>query len=254
MDYDDNFVRGLEFLWGDGLLSPGGIGELSEIFKNTDANGKLVLDIGCGIGGFDRMMIKNHGVRQVVAIDIVEYLVDRARADAKQAGLAQRIDYRLVEPGPLDFDGETFDIVFTKDTIVHVEDKRSAYEEIFRVLKSGGVFAGSDWLGSDATGNSERVRDWLDYSGLEFYFCTARELRNLMEKVGFETVTTRDRTKWYLEEVRQEVAKVTGDSRKRFVELFGEETAQFRYGSSSRKMRVAEAGELCPTLIRAVKP
>ncbi len=254
MDYDDDFVRGLEFLWGDGLLSPGGAEEIREIFKDVEAKDKFVLDIGCGLGGFDRMMVTDHGVRQVVGIDIVEYLINRAQADARQAGLEHSIDYRLVEPGLLDFADATFDIVFSKDAIIHIEDKRSVYEEILRVLKPGGVFTGGDWLGSDTTNTSKRVREWLDYSSLEFYFCTAGQLKIMLNEIGFESVSTRDRTAWYLNEVRQEVAKVTGASRKRFAELFGRPAAEYRYGSSSRKMRVAEAGELRPTLIRAIKP
>ena len=254
MAYDDNFVRGLEYLWGDGFLSPGGPEEFLQILKGIAVAGKVVLDIGCGLGGFDRLLVEEHRAQKVTAIDVVDYLIDRARQDANSAGLNDRIEYHLVSPGPLLFQDAQFDIVFSKDAIVHVEDKFSMYQDIYRVLKPGGVFAGSDWLGSDATNESELVQDWLEYSGLEFYFRTADQISEILRSIGFESVTARDRNQWYRRAVREEIAKVTGESGERFCRLFGPESAAFRLESSSRKLKVADAGELRPTLLRAQKP
>jgi len=39
-EYGDDFVARLELLWGEGFLSPGGPGEVRELFKNTDLSGK----------------------------------------------------------------------------------------------------------------------------------------------------------------------------------------------------------------------
>ena len=39
-----------------------------------------------------------------------------------------------------------FDIVFSKDSIVHIPDKHALMAEVFRVLKPGGRFVASDWL------------------------------------------------------------------------------------------------------------
>ena len=49
-------------------------------------------------------------------------------------------------PGPLPFADASFDIVFSKDALLHVPDKDALFAEIFRVLKPGGVFAASDWM------------------------------------------------------------------------------------------------------------
>lgn len=254
MSYDDQFVRGLEWLWGDGFLSPGGQREISQIMRGISIEDRLVLDIGCGIGGIDRLLVTEHKARKVIATDVVESLVERARHDAGLAGLAGQIEYRLVSPGPLEFDDGEFDAVFTKDAIVHIPDKRSIFEDIHRVLRQGGILVGCDWLGGEAAGHSELVRDWLDYSKLDFHFQTAAQLRALLTEIGFGSVRTRDRNGWYRQAVRDEIAMVSGDSRHKFAEKFGEEMADARLRSSTLKMRVVDAGDLRPTHFSAVRP
>ena len=51
---------------------------------------------------------------------------DEARAD--------RIGLLKVAPGPLPFPPGTFDVVFSKDSIVHIPDKAALMAEVFRVL------------------------------------------------------------------------------------------------------------------------
>ena len=253
MAYDANFVRGLEWLWGDGFLSPGGREETAEILRGVDLADLKVLDIGCGIGGIDRLLVSEHGARKVIGIDVIESLVDRAIADTKKAGLADLIEFRLVEPGPLEFDDGDFDVVFTKDAIVHVPDKRAIFEDIHRVLNCGGVLVGCDWLGGDTTEGSQIVKDWLDFSKLDFQFQTASELSDLLRDIGFGSVRTRDRNLWYRDAVRAEINMVSGDPGKEFADRFGEEMAVKRLTSSTLKMKVVDAGELRPTHFRAVK-
>ena len=253
MAYDDNFVRSLEWLWGEGFLSPGGSAEVYEILKGTVVRGKKVLDVGCGIGGIDRLLVTDYGAEKVIGIDVIDRLIARAEHEAEEAGLTEWIEYRLVDPGGLDFENESIDIVFSKDSIIHIEDKQKFYEEIFRILKFGGEFVGSDWLGSETTNQSQRVRDWLDYSKLDFHFCTAEQMMKLLKQVGFASVSTRDRNEWYRSIVRDEISRVSGENRLQFVNLFGEGMAESRLVSSTLKMEVVDAGELCPTIFQAIK-
>ena len=240
-------------MWGEGFLSPGGAAEVYEILKRTVVRGKKVLDVGCGIGGIDRLLVTDYGAEKVIGIDVNDRLIARSKHEAEEAGLTKSIEYRLVESGELNFKDESIDIVFSKDSIIHIEDKQKFYEEIFRILKFGGEFVGSDWLGSETTNQSKRVRDWLDYSKLDFHFCTAEQMMKLLRQVGFASVSTRDRNEWYRSIVRDEISRVSGENRLQFVNLFGEEMAESRLMSSTLKMKVVDAGELRPTIFQAIK-
>ncbi len=63
-----------------------------------------MLDIGCGTGGPAIVLAHDMGAR-VVGIDVEPQLIEHARRHADQAGVGDRIDFRLVDPGPLPFAG-----------------------------------------------------------------------------------------------------------------------------------------------------
>ena len=157
--------------------------------------------------------------------------------------------------GGLTFEDEHFEVVFSKDSIVHVADKLHMMHEVFRVLKPGGVFLGSDWLGGTGHKESKAVHHWLDVSGLHMLkFVTASELESNLGAAGFNSIRLRDRNQWYLQEVKNEIASVSGESGKEFANLLGRERAERRLVSSSAKLKVVEQGFLRPTHFFAVKP
>lgn len=254
MAYNNQFVTGLEWLWGKGFLSPGGPAEVALILERTSLNNKRVLDIGCGIGGIDRLLVKKHGAAHVTGIDVEPHLLERARTDAEVEDLGECIDYKLVDKDVLEFDDQSFDIVFSKDSIIHIKDKQFIFNEIYRVLRSGGAVAGSDWLGDERKKKSKLMEHWLIINNLDFTFISASDLRQMLEKAGFASVSTRDRNKWYQQAVRDEIDMVTGKNREAFVEIVGEERARQRFESSSAKLKVVDAGELRPTHFYGVKP
>src|SRR5262249_34469647 len=128
-EYGDAMVAALELLWGEGFLSPGGPAEVAAIVEGHELRGREMLDIGCGIGGIDLLLAERFGARRVLAIDVEADNTARARRRAEAKGLADRVSYRLVEPGsgPFPFDAQSFDVVFSKDSIIHIPDKAALF-------------------------------------------------------------------------------------------------------------------------------
>src|SRR5262249_14175386 len=137
----------LQIMWGDGFLSPGGPEAVRAIVAGLDLKGKAVLDIGCGLGGIDEVLAGAFGA-QVTGLDVSKPIVRLGRDRVAQSPHAGRIELRLVEPGPLPFDSARFDVVFGKDSWLHIEDKKSFFAEVFRVLKPGGIVTCGDWMKS----------------------------------------------------------------------------------------------------------
>jgi len=77
----------------------------------------------------DLVLVQEHGAAAVVGIDVEQQLVDVAADRARKHHLDDRVTYRKVEPGPLPFAAASFDIVFSKDAIIHVQDKQAVYGE-----------------------------------------------------------------------------------------------------------------------------
>ncbi len=253
IQYSEDFIDRLHLVWGPGFLSPGGAEEVGEILRGLDLAGQRVLDIGCGTGGPAIVLSRDKGA-QVVAIDVEPQIIARAERNAAEAGVGASVDCRLVEPGPLPFEPASFDLVFSKDALIHIPDKKALYLEILRVLKPGGLFAASDWLAGENALQNAAFRRYIDLGHLKFTMATAAETAGIMREAGFESVETRDRNAWYAEISAQEVAAIEGPLRERIIEVSSAE-AHERWSAARRALAEATAGgALRPTHLRGRRP
>jgi SAM-dependent methyltransferase len=99
--------------------------------------GKVVLDVGCGVGATPVYLAKRYGCR-VVGVDIIARMIDRCEERARRAGLADRTEFRVADAQELPFDDDTFDAVITESVAAFPEDKQRAANEYVRVTKPGG--------------------------------------------------------------------------------------------------------------------
>jgi SAM-dependent methyltransferase len=137
---------------------------------------------------------------------------------------ADRIGYRLIEPGPLPLPDGSFDVVFSKDAIIHVADKSALYAEAFRVLRPGGGLLVSDWLRGDGDDLTPKV-NIFGAAGHGFTMASLQDVKALVRCAGFEEIETEDRRAWYLGEATAELQRLEGEIRYDFVERWGEEAA-----------------------------
>lgn len=246
-EYTEDFITGLQWMWGDGYLSPGGPEEVSAMLQGVEIQGRDVLDIGSGLGAIDILLAQTYGAKCVIGIDVEAPLVEHSRERAAKAGLSDRVHFQLVKPGLLPFEQAVFDVVFSKDAIIHVSDKAALYAEVLRVLRPGGIFVGSDWLRSGEGEFSEDAKRWFKVLGLTFEMKNGDQTRAALERAGFRDVQLRDRNAWYKREVINELAALSGDKYRGLAERIGEEKAAARLQSSTLKRAVVERGELRPT-------
>src|SRR6185312_180644 len=99
--------------------------------------GERVLDVGCGWGSFALHAAGRHGVH-VTGITLSPAQAALARARAEEAGLADRIDIRLVDYRELA--AEPFDAISSIGMVEHVgESQIDAYAaRLAELLKPGG--------------------------------------------------------------------------------------------------------------------
>lgn len=252
--YDEAHIAFLEALWGEGWLSPGGPDELARVLDGLDLGGLRVLDIGCGTGGLTAALAADYGAAAVIGIDVEPTTCAAAAAMAAKRGVTDRVEIREVEPGPLPFPDATFDLVFSKDSIVHIPDKEALAAEVFRVLRPGGIFAASDWLTGRDGPPSEEMAFYLKCEDLDFGMASPARYRSALEAAGFADIRLVDRNGWYREEARRELARLEGPERTRFEGLLGAEEVARQIRTWSAMIPVLDSGEHCPHHLRARKP
>jgi ubiquinone/menaquinone biosynthesis C-methylase UbiE len=253
-EYGEAMVAALELVWGEGFMSPGGPEEVAQIFGGMTIRGAEVLDIGCGIGGIDLLLAETYQAGHVVGIDIEAENIDLATARARRRGLGDRVSYRTVDDGPLPFAGERFDVVFSKDSIVHVVDKEALFRDIYRVLRPGGLFIASDWLRSDDNPASPDMQRYIESEGLSFAMASPAHYKKAMTAAGLHVVEIADRNAWYAKTARAELDAIRGPLRRRLIEIVGEAETDRQTLVWERMLVVLDSGELRPTHLKARKP
>lgn len=252
--YDETVIAFLETLWGDGYLSPGGAAEVARTLAGIDLAGATVLDIGCGSGGVTCDLVVHHGAAHATGIDVERTVCDHARRRVDRLGLAGRVDIHLVDPGPLPFEPSSFDIVFSKDSIVHIADKEALAADVFRVLRPDGWFVASDWLISHDGEPSREMAAYIAAEALDFGMASPERYRRALAAAGFVDVELRNRNGWYREIARAELERLRSTDRDLFVGAIGAAELDHQIATWTAMVPVLESGEHCPHHIRAHKP
>ena len=251
-EYDDALVAMLELIWGEGFLSPGGPRAVRAVVEGIALGGRTLLDIGCGVGGIDIMLARDHGC-DIIALDIEAPLLERARGRAAAAGVADRIDFRLVAPGPLPLGDESVDVVFSKDAWTQIPDKRALLGEAFRVLRPRGWLAVGDWCRGPEPCSAD-----MDYffalEGLTYNMETPETYGLVLGDSGFVDISLEDITDWYRVEARAEHERMRGPLNARMRALLGAEKTDHFVENWRMLTVVLDNGELRPGRLRARKP
>lgn len=251
--YPPRMIAMLEAVWGTGFLSPGGPEEVARVIGGHDLRGKSVLDIGCGAGGIDVALVRNHGAGYVTGLDVEDPVLTHARALVELEGLSDRIGLIKVAPGPLPFPPGTFDVVFSKDSIVHIPDKHALMAEVCRVLKPGGWFLASDWLiGTEEI--SPMMAEYVAEEGLDFGMATPERYLAAMAASGFTDRRTTSRNEWYRARAREELDRLKGEAGAAAAQAVGQDFVDKNIAIWSRMIPVLDSGEHCPTHLAARKP
>ena len=219
-EYYDLCSEFMVFGWGESLhfapLSPRESLEDSKIrhqrlmiAKLELRKGMAVVDVGCGIGGPMRRVVREAGVR-AVGVNSSEIQLDKAKSLDAEAGLDHMVDYlacSFMDMGAIADD--TFDRGYAIESTCHAPDKVGAFSEIYRVLKPGALFWGQEMCMTDKFDPSDNrhlaiKKDLMHGIALKD-IATMGEVTQALEAAGFQIIEAKDRavdensqiTPWY---------------------------------------------------------
>ncbi len=160
--------------------------------------GSDVLDAGSGMGDVASRLAGSHGLK-VTGIDLLDFNIEEARKRAVERGLEKSLTFALMDYSNLRFEDQSFDGVYTMETLVHAVDADKVLREFMRVLRPGGRLALFEYsrkpdeeISSRSQAAFARVNDLAAMPSFQrFNFGV---LERLLENAGFENVDVEDVT------------------------------------------------------------
>ena len=179
------------------------------IAKLDLSGGMTVIDVGCGIGGPMRRVVREASVR-VVGVNSNEIQLARSKSLDAEEGLDHMVDYlacSFMDMGAIA--DNTFDRGYAIESTCHAPDKVGAFAEIYRVLKPGALFWGQEMCmtGAFDPGDNRHQaikRDLMHGIALKD-ISTIADVNRSLESAGFQVIEAKDRavhenspiTPWY---------------------------------------------------------
>lgn len=140
-----------------------------------------VLDVACGTGEFERLILSENPSQQIVGVDISEKMIELARQKLQSYA---NVDFQLASVATLPFDDASFDTVISANSFHYFDDPNVALNEMKRVLKPNGNLIILDWCKDFLVC---RVCDWIlqriDPAHQQCY--TQAEFHQFLSSAGF---------------------------------------------------------------------
>lgn len=107
-----------------------------------------LLDCGAGPGTISASFAKLIPQGTVVATDLSEEIITRAKDFASSEGITN-MRFQAASIYELPFENNSFDIVHAHQVLIHLDEPLAALKEMLRVCRPGGIVASRDFTGSD---------------------------------------------------------------------------------------------------------
>jgi SAM-dependent methyltransferase len=109
----------------------------AKLAEQIEFKGERYLDVGCGNGAFTIPL--GSGFAETYGIDLEGARLSEFKAKVSDRGV-RGCTVQSMSAEAMDFPDDHFDVVTAIEVIEHIPDLGAALDEIYRVLKPGGIF------------------------------------------------------------------------------------------------------------------
>lgn len=191
MDYSSINLRYSQLAKTECCLSCGGAVNYSKVKP-----GEICVDLGSGRGTDVLRMAEQTGPEGFAyGIDISEGMLATARDNARKFGVGN-VEFKRSDLENIELPDQTAHLVVSNCTINHASDKTAVWNEIFRILKSGGRFVVSDIYATSPVPEEYR-NDPVAVAECWAGSVTRGEYLETLENSGFRSVTILEESKPY---------------------------------------------------------
>ncbi|WJZ80515.1 hypothetical protein VitviT2T_000428 [Vitis vinifera] len=226
-----------ERVFGEGFVSTGGLETTKEFVTKLDLKpSQKVLDVGCGIGGGDFYMAEDFDV-EVVGIDLSINMISIALERA--IGRKCLVEFEVADCTKKTYPDNTFDVIYSRDTILHIQDKPALFKSFFKWLKPGGKVLITDYC-KRAGPPSPEFQEYIEQRGYDLH--DVKAYGQMLKDAGFCEVIAEDRTEQFIKVLQREMDAVE-KNKDEFIQDFSEEDYNEIVGGWKSKLNRSSSGE-----------
>lgn len=151
-----------------------------------------VLDAGCGGGVVATYLARKFRCR-IEGITVVPFEIERAKIRAERFRISNLLRFSFMDYSNMEFENESFDAIYTIESLSHSIDIRRTLSEFYRVLKQEGRIALFEYTIAEDTKFSNHELDSLNnvihlsaMDGLKEF--RHDKFQNVIREVGFKDV------------------------------------------------------------------
>ncbi|XP_071531398.1 uncharacterized protein [Panulirus ornatus] len=210
-----------ERIFGHTWVSTGGETTTKDFLIKLDLRpGQRVLDAGCGTGGSAFFMARYYGV-SVHGVDLSTNMINiaRDRLAREDKEVREKVTFEVADITKVHYDNNSYDVIYSRDTVLHIPDKEQLYRYIHAWLKPGGTLFITDYC----RGDRQHSQEFLDYVKQRGYdLRTVQGYGKVLEQAGFREVQAVDLTKTFISILNNEL-KYFEPTRQAFIQDYSEE-------------------------------
>jgi phosphoethanolamine N-methyltransferase len=238
--YTTNNIRIYEWVFGRDFISPGGLETTEEFVQMLNLQPRQqVLDVGSGIGGSAFLMASKYDVF-VNGMDLSGNMVETALERANEIR-DQRVQFEIGDATKRQYHPESYDVVFSRDTILHIADKPQLFQSFHRWLKPGGKVLITDYCcGRPRDSWSADFVDYVDQRG--YHLVDVDQYGELLKQAGFVRVRVENRTEQFRKILLIELQRLE-NGKDEFIKEYSAEDYRKLVDGWNRKLRHCSSGD-----------
>jgi len=251
--YTESSIRRYEFIFGKTYVSTGGEETTARILESLGLKeGDRVLDVGCGIGGSAFYMARKYGVT-VHGVDLSSNMISLAQKyqAEMEENVKDKVTFELSDITHHDFQLSSFDVIYSRDAILHIADKNLLFGKFFKWLKPGGKVVITDYCHGDKEKHSDPFKAYVQQR--HYHLLSVPEYGRILHRAGFNQVVAEDRSPQFIEILEQELSRLQ-EQKENFLKEFTEADYQTLVEGWNAKIFRCKKGDQVWGFFKGTKP